>query len=201
MILSHKVDIAVFNCMNAVKIRMILCIIFVFSMFGCTASGGMGEAEYAVFAEKIEQNEENVTFYRSLYHCVQFMHEGKYESAKAYCGIAGNIRPDDQNYLTTSQMLNDEIANYEELGIPLEDSFANHLPAENKRKTNKKQKKTRDSQEDVKELCRQAVQAKIKKKNCESYKFYRKAIAIGGADAACTRNANQHMTNFKNECE
>jgi hypothetical protein len=45
------------------------------------------------------------------------------------------------------------------------------------------------------------VKAKIKKKNCEAYKFYKKALKTGGADATCTRNAEKHISNFKKECD
>lgn len=57
------------------------------------------------------------------------------------------------------------------------------------------------SGDDVGNICKEAVKAKIKKKNCEAYKLYKKAMSIGGADSTCQRNAKQHISTFKKECE
>lgn len=61
--------------------------------------------------------------------------------------------------------------------------------------------KSASSGVNVAAICKQAVQAKIKKKNCEAYKLYKKALSAGGADATCTRNANKHISDFKKECD
>ena len=136
--------------------------------------------------QKIETNEADTAFYRSLYHCMYFTHIADYDTAEPYCNIAGSFRPGDSDYLMSAQIFRSESQAYrtsdffEELGS--DDSKENYVV-------------------DVTALCKQGVQAKIKKKNCEAYQLYQKALSMGVADATCTRNANKHISDFKNECK
>ena len=61
--------------------------------------------------------------------------------------------------------------------------------------------KSASSGVDVATICKQAVQAKIKKKNCEAYKLYKKILAAGGADDSCKRNAEATLKAFKSQCD
>ena len=136
--------------------------------------------------QKIETNEADTAFYRSLYHCMYFMHIADYDTAEPYCNIAGSFRPGDSDYLMSAQIFRSESQVYR-----TSDSFEEH--------DSEKQKE--NYVVEVTALCKQAIKAKIKKKNCEAYQLYQKALSMGVADATCTRNANKHISDFKNECK
>lgn len=51
---------------------------------GCQSGGGVSEAGFAVFSEKLGQTAADVAFYQNMYLCTHMMHLGEYPKAWPY---------------------------------------------------------------------------------------------------------------------
>lgn len=54
---------------------------------------------------------------------------------------------------------------------------------------------------DVKQICKDAVRAKMQKDYCKAYKLYKQAFSIGGFDANCKRNGEEHIEKYAGQCK